>query len=47
MRGKTGTDVEFGAKFGISYVTDFIFLDHLSWDNFNESEVLIAQLESF
>ena len=37
VRGKAGTPVEFGAKFDISCVAGYVFLDHLSWDNFNES----------
>jgi hypothetical protein len=47
VRGKAGTPVEFGAKFDISCVAGYVFLDHLSWDNFNESTHLIAQIEQF
>ena len=47
VRGKAGTPVEFGAKFAISCVAGYVFLDHLSWDNFNESKDLIAQIERF
>ena len=47
VRGKAGTPVEFGAKFAISCVAGYVFLDHLSWDNFNESEDLITQIERF
>ena len=47
VRGKAGTPVEFGAKFAISCVAGYVFLDHLSWDNFNESEDLIPQIERF
>ncbi|NEZ56462.1 IS5 family transposase [Adonisia turfae] len=47
VRGKAGTPVEFGAKFAISCVAGYVFLDHLSWDNFNESEDLIAQIDRF
>ena len=37
VRGKSGTPVEFGAKLSVSCVDGHTFLDHLSWDNFNES----------
>ena len=47
VRGKAGTPVEFGAKFDISCVAGYVFLDHLSWDNFNESTHLITQIERF
>ena len=47
VRGKAGTPVEFGAKFAISCVAGYVFLDHLSWDNFTESEDLIPQIERF
>ncbi len=47
VRGKAGTSVEFGAKFAMSCVAGYVFLDHLSWDNFNESEDLITQIERF
>ena len=47
VRGKVGTPVEFGAKFSASCVAGCVFLDHLSWDNFNESGDLIGQIEQF
>ena len=47
VRGKAGTPVEFGAKFDISCVAGYVFIDHLSWDNFNESNDLIPQIERF
>ena len=47
VRGKAGTPVEFGAKLAISCVAGYVFLDRLSWDNFNESEDLIAQIDRF
>ena len=47
VRGKAGTPVEFGAKFNISCVAGYVFIDHLSWDNFNESKDLITQIERF
>jgi transposase, IS5 family len=47
VRGKAGTPVEFGAKFSASCVDGIVFLDHLSWDNFNEGCDLPQQLEQF
>jgi transposase, IS5 family len=47
VRGKAGTPVEFGAKFSASCVNGYVFLDHLSWDSFNESIDLPTQIELF
>ncbi|WP_052017678.1 MULTISPECIES: IS5 family transposase, partial [Pseudanabaena] len=47
VRGKAGTPVEFGAKLSVSCVDGKVFLDHLSWDNFNESGDLPTQVELF
>lgn len=47
VRGKAGTPVEFGAKFSASCVDGNVFLDRLSWDNFNESGDFIIQVEQF
>lgn len=47
VRGKAGKPVEFGAKISASYVDGFIFLDRLSWENFNESGDLKFQIERF
>ena len=47
IRGKAGTPVEFGAKLSVSYVDGFCFLDHLSWDNFNESQDFQLQVELY
>jgi transposase, IS5 family len=47
VRGKAGTPVEFGAKIAISCAQGYAFLDHLSWDNFNESGDLPEQVERF
>ena len=46
-RGKAGADVEFGAKVSASVVDGFVFVDRMSWDNFNESTDLIDQIESY
>lgn len=47
VRGKAGSPVEFGAKLSVSCIRGCVFLDRLSWDNFNESGDLIAQVEAF
>jgi transposase, IS5 family len=47
IRGKAGKSVEFGAKLSVSYHNGYVFLDKISWDNFNESGDLKAQVEKF
>ncbi|MBE9101818.1 transposase [filamentous cyanobacterium LEGE 07170] len=47
VRGKARTPVEFGAKLTASCVNGCVFLDHLSWENFNESTWLQQQAEAF
>ncbi|MGK7898995.1 MAG: IS5 family transposase [Xenococcus sp. (in: cyanobacteria)] len=47
VRGKAGKNVEFGAKLSVSYSDGYCFLDHLSWDNFNESLDLQFQIEQY
>ena len=47
VRGKAGKPTEFGAKLSVSYVDGFVFLDRLSWENFNEAKDLIPQIENF
>jgi transposase, IS5 family len=47
VRGKSGTPVEFGAKLSVSCLDGQAFLDHLSWDNFNESGDLQQQVALF
>ena len=47
VRGKAGSSVEFGAKISASCVDGYVFLDCLSWDNFNESQDFIQQVEDF
>jgi hypothetical protein len=39
--------VEFGAKLSVSVVDGYCYLDRLSWDNYNESADLIAQVERY
>ncbi len=47
VRGKAGSPVEFGAKLSVSYHNGYVFIDRLSWDNFNESGDLKSQAEKF
>ena len=47
VRGKAGKSVEFGAKVSASYFEGYVFLDYLSWENFNESKYLIEQVEKY
>ena len=44
VRGKNGKDVEFGAKAQLSYIDGYLFVDHLSFDNFNEGTTLKESL---
>ena len=47
IRGKAGKPVEFGAKLSASCFDGYVFLERISWDNFNKSEDLKAQVEAF
>lgn len=47
VRGKSAKHTEFGAKLSVSLVNGFAFLDHLSWDAFNESMDLKDQVEQY
>jgi len=47
VRGKNGKDVEFGAKVQLSCVEGYLFADHLSFDNFNESTKFQSSVEAF
>jgi hypothetical protein len=47
VRGKAGTPVEFGAKLSVSCIDGYVFLDRISWENFNESGDLQSQIEAF
>jgi hypothetical protein len=46
-RGKAGADVEFGAKVSASVVDGFVFVDRISWENFNESTELKDQIRVY
>lgn len=47
VRGKARSKVEFGAKVSISLIDGFCHLDTISWDNYNESQELTAQIEAY
>jgi len=48
VRGKSGDKkVEFGPKASLSYVDGFVFLDHISSDNFAEAARVDAQIEHY
>ena len=47
VRGKAGAPVEFGAKASVSLVDGYTFIDHVSWENFNESQRLKVQVEEY
>ena len=47
VRGKAGKKVEFGAKLSASCFEGYVFLDRMSWDSFNESRNLKAQVEAY
>ena len=47
VRGKAGTPVEFGAKFTVSVVEGYVFLERLSWDNYHEANDLIETIERY
>ncbi len=47
VRVKAGVPVEFGAKLSLSCINGCVFLDRLSWDNFNESTHLQDQVEAY
>lgn len=47
VRGKAKAKIEFGAKIGCSIVNGYTYVDHLSWDAYNESSDLILQTELY
>ena len=46
-RGKAKADTEFGAKLSASCFDGYVFLERLSWNNYNESGDLKAQVEAY
>ena len=47
VRGKAGANVEFGAKIGVSIVEGYSFIDHHSWDAYNESIDLQLHIDKY
>ncbi len=47
VRGKAGCPVECGAKISVSLVAGVSFVDRISWDAYNESLDLVAQIEAY
>jgi hypothetical protein len=47
VRGKAGSNVEFGAKVSVSLVDGISFVDRISWDAYNESGDVVAQIETY
>lgn len=47
VRGKAKSLTEFGAKIGASIVKGFTFIDHHSWDAYNESSDLELQIQLY
>ena len=47
VRGKAKAKIEFGAKTGVSIVNGYTYVDHLSWDAYNESSDLSLQTELY
>ncbi len=47
VRGKSGKKVEFGPKVSLGYVDGYLFVDHYSTDNFNESKYLEQSVDNY
>lgn len=47
VRGKAGRKTEYGAKIGVSVVNGFTYIDHLSWDAYNEGADLMLQIMTY
>lgn len=47
VRGKARTKTEFGAKVGAAIVNGYTYLDHISWDAYNESADLALHIERY
>ncbi len=47
VRGKARNSTEFGAKLSVSSIEGYVFLDKISWNNYNESGDLKTQIENF
>lgn len=47
VRGKERAKTEFGSKIQVSLVSGFTFIDHHSWDAFNEGAYLMYSVEQY
>ena len=47
VRGKVKAKVEFGAKINLSLIDGYSFLDHLSWEAYNEGTLLMDSVEQY
>lgn len=47
VRGKAVSQVEFGAKTAVSLVNGYTFIEHMQFDNFNESQTLQTSIETY
>ena len=47
VRGKSKAPTEFGAKIGAAVYEGYTFIDHHSWDAYNESSDLLLQIQLF
>lgn len=47
VRGKAKAKVEFGAKIGVSIVNGYSFIDHHSWDSYNEASDLTTHIDKY
>ena len=47
VRGKSKAPTEFGAKIGAAVYEGYTFIDHHSWDAYNESTDLSLQIQLF
>ncbi len=47
VRGKSKAPTEFGAKIGVAIYEGYTFIDHHSWDAYNESSDLPLQIQLF
>lgn len=47
VRGKAKAKVEFGAKIGVSIVNGYSFIDHHSWNAYNEASDLTTHIDKY
>lgn len=47
VKGKAGRKTEYGAKIGVSVVNGFTYIEHLSWDAYNEGTDLKMQIMTY